>query len=218
MELKTETHDTGVIYKITNLKNGMIYVGQAESYVNNGINGICYYGVAGRWRWHIGNINSQNPKRQRDCPYLYEAIVQDGEENFEHEVIEVCLKTELDAREEYHIRLLESHLTGKGYNYWIGNKKPEDPERLTRFLSQKENCNRGRAKDGQMKRNPFSIGLPGGISPVIRNGKHVGYNASIKIKGEHHFKSFGSSQYTMEEKLEIAKQHLEKIKLENNIS
>ena len=73
------------IYKLTNLNNGMTYVGQATNF-------------ADRWKQHIkcaiGAENAPNNK-------LYPAMREAGPENFTFEIIEECLPEELNEREQY---------------------------------------------------------------------------------------------------------------------
>lgn len=72
------------IYKLTNLENGMTYVGQAIS-------------IADRFRQHIkrglGAENATNNK-------LYPAMKEYGVENFSFEIIEECLPEELNDKEQ----------------------------------------------------------------------------------------------------------------------
>lgn len=72
------------IYKLTNLENGMTYVGQAVS-------------LADRFRQHIkrglGAENATNNK-------LYPAMKEYGVENFSFEIIEECLPEELNDKEQ----------------------------------------------------------------------------------------------------------------------
>ena len=73
------------IYKLTNLENNMVYVGQAANF-------------ADRWKQHIkcaiGAENAPNNK-------LYPAMREVGPENFTFEIIEECLPEELNDREQY---------------------------------------------------------------------------------------------------------------------
>lgn len=73
------------IYKLTNLSNGMTYVGQATNF-------------ADRWKQHIkcaiGAENAPNNK-------LYPAMRKAGPENFTFEILEECLPEELNSREQY---------------------------------------------------------------------------------------------------------------------
>lgn len=73
------------IYKITNLANGMCYVGQAVN-------------VADRWKQHIKRgMGAEAPTRNK----LYPAMLAIGVENFSFELIEDCTKEELNEKEQY---------------------------------------------------------------------------------------------------------------------
>ena len=74
------------IYKITNLENGMSYVGQSVD-------------IAERWKQHIKRgIGAEAPTRNK----LYPAMLQFGVENFTFEIVEECDKSLLDSREDYY--------------------------------------------------------------------------------------------------------------------
>lgn len=73
------------IYKITNLDNGMCYVGQAAN-------------IAERWKQHIKRgIGAETPTRNK----LYPAMLAVGVENFTFEIVEECDRTKLNEREDY---------------------------------------------------------------------------------------------------------------------
>lgn len=72
------------IYKITNTKNGMCYVGQAVN-------------IADRWRQHIKRgLGAETPTRNK----LYPAMAQFGVENFTFEIVEECDASQLNSRED----------------------------------------------------------------------------------------------------------------------
>ena len=74
------------IYKITNLINGMCYVGQSVD-------------IAERWKQHIKRgIGADTPTKNK----LYPAMMEFGVENFTFEVIEVCERAQLDEKEDYY--------------------------------------------------------------------------------------------------------------------
>lgn len=80
----TGTH-TG-IYKLTNLKNQKIYIGQAAN-------------LADRWKDHIkAGLGIDTPNNT-----LYTAMIKDGVENFTFEVLEECERGQLNDREKYYI-------------------------------------------------------------------------------------------------------------------
>lgn len=73
------------IYKITNIENGMCYVGQAID-------------IAARWKQHIRRgVGAEQPTRNK----LYPAMLSIGVENFTFEIIEECPATKLNDREDY---------------------------------------------------------------------------------------------------------------------
>ena len=73
------------IYKITNLANGMCYVGQSVD-------------IANRWKQHIKRgIGAEAPTKNK----LYPAMAEFGVENFSFEIVEECGKELLDAKEDY---------------------------------------------------------------------------------------------------------------------
>lgn len=73
------------IYKITNLDNGMCYIGQSVD-------------VADRWRQHVKRGVGAEPVTQNK---LYPAMKSIGVENFMFELIEECKGNELTPREKY---------------------------------------------------------------------------------------------------------------------
>ena len=73
------------IYKITNIENGMCYVGQAVN-------------IADRWKQHIKRgIGADPPTRNK----LYPAMLASGVENFTFEIVEECDREKLNDREQY---------------------------------------------------------------------------------------------------------------------
>lgn len=73
------------IYKITNIENGMCYVGQAVN-------------IAERWKQHIKRgVGAEQPTRNK----LYPAMLAIGVENFTFEIVEECPATKLNDREDY---------------------------------------------------------------------------------------------------------------------
>lgn len=87
------------IYKITNLENGMCYVGQSVD-------------IAERWRQHIKRgMGAEPPTRNK----LYPAMLSFGVENFTFEVIEECSRENLDEREDY----WQDYFHAKDFGYSI---------------------------------------------------------------------------------------------------
>lgn len=87
------------IYKITNLENGMCYVGQAAN-------------IADRWKQHIKRgIGAETPTRNK----LYPAMLAIGVENFTFEIVEECDRTMLNEREDY----WQDYFKAKEFGYSI---------------------------------------------------------------------------------------------------
>ena len=73
------------IYKITNIKNQMCYVGQAVD-------------VSNRWKQHIKRgLGAETPTKNK----LYPVMAKEGVENFTFELIEECNPAQLNDREKY---------------------------------------------------------------------------------------------------------------------
>jgi len=99
------------IYKIVNLSNGKIYVGQAVSHI---LNHKRYrpYGHEGRFRCHISEAFST---KKNQSHFLNNAIRKYGVADFVVELIECCEISNADEREIYYIKELNS-LYPNGYN------------------------------------------------------------------------------------------------------
>lgn len=91
-----------VIYKITNLVNGKIYIGQTVQCLNK------------RWKQHC--------RKNSHCLYLKNAIQKYGKENFKIEVLENCsFFDEMEEKEKQHI-LDNNCIFPNGYNLTTGSK------------------------------------------------------------------------------------------------
>ena len=87
------------IYKITNIKNNMCYVGQSVN-------------IADRWKQHIKRgVGAETPTRNK----LYPVMLAIGVENFTFEIIEDCSRDKLDEREDY----WQNYFHAKDYGYSI---------------------------------------------------------------------------------------------------
>ena len=92
----------GQIYKITNLVNGKIYIGQTR------------YTADIRFRGHIAEAT----KPHKSNYPLYKAFNKYGVHNFKVEVLEECANDKLNSREKYYINLFNSF--NAGYNQTLG--------------------------------------------------------------------------------------------------
>ena len=92
----------GVIYKITNIINKKIYIGQTIRPEPE------------RWQQHVWN--AINNKDNQDCPYLCKAIRKYGKENFIREILEEIPNDQLNKREIFWIDFFNSTNKDIGYN------------------------------------------------------------------------------------------------------
>ncbi len=95
--------DTG-IYKITNINDGRVYIGQTRQAFKE------------RWRTHVKRGLRAEPTTNNK---LYAAMWGEGVENFTFEVLSECNVTDLNAKEKEYISLY--HGDTWGYNSTGGN-------------------------------------------------------------------------------------------------
>lgn len=94
----------GTIYKITNIINGKVYIGQTKQ------------GYLDRWCQHKSHARTGRSKHK-----LANAIRKYGEENFKVEAIEECPYEQLNEREVYWIKYYNS--IKEGYNIKTGGQE-----------------------------------------------------------------------------------------------
>lgn len=98
------------IYKILNMVNNKIYIGQSVNI---------------RRRWNNHKSNAFNTTCKSYNSHLYRAIRKYGLENFSFEVIEECPKDRLNEREKYYIEFFNSNDPDHGYNETNGYDQPQ---------------------------------------------------------------------------------------------
>lgn len=101
------TNVYNVIYKITNLINGKVYIGQTSISLRK------------RLLKHVYDANTDIKRRKH---YLHRALSKYGFDNFTVEILETCDKEELDAREIYWISHFNSTDPQLGYNCTKGGQ------------------------------------------------------------------------------------------------
>lgn len=102
------------IYKITNLINGKIYIGQTKNTLERRLKEHIW--EAKRW---YNNVDKKFNSK------LFSAIIKYGEENFIVEPIYELRNSEnIDELERYYIRQLDAMNEEKGYNISEGGNKP----------------------------------------------------------------------------------------------
>jgi hypothetical protein len=118
------------IYKITNLKNNKVYVGQAVSHI---LNHKRYrpYGMVGRFNCHVSEAFSEKTKQ---CHYLNSSIRKHGRENFTVELLCNCLMEDADRIETEEI-LKHNSLFPTGYNLKTGGQHFTPTEESRRRVS-----------------------------------------------------------------------------------
>lgn len=92
------------IYKITNITNGKVYIGQTRQTYSD------------RWRSHVKRGLKAEPATNNK---LYSAMWEDGVENFTFEVLCDCKAEELNEKERYFIKFYKSDEWG--FNATKGN-------------------------------------------------------------------------------------------------
>ena len=102
------------IYKITNLVNGKIYIGQSRN-------------IEERWRVHKKEVSLDYP--------LYRAFKKYGLDNFSFEIVELCSISELNEREYFFIKKFNS-LVPIGYNTKLVGWNPSVDWETARILIQ----------------------------------------------------------------------------------
>ena len=94
--LGAATAEISGIYKITNQKNDLVYIGQAVD-------------MSTRWKNHAkAGLGIDTPANNK----LYKAMMQDGLENFSFEILEKCSRDQLNEKEKFYIELYQSDKYG----------------------------------------------------------------------------------------------------------
>ena len=92
------------IYKITNKKSGLYYIGKTIRPVQE------------RWKQHLHDFKIYKENQKTSIP-LYNAFQSDGIENFTFEIIETNIPEEnINEKEKYYINFFDSKVHHKGYN------------------------------------------------------------------------------------------------------
>lgn len=102
MEYRTPDALCGV-YKITNIINGKVYIGQSIN-------------IKARWKDHVSSLNRGDSR----CTLLQRAWNKYGQNNFIFEIVELCLEDMLDKIETKYINFYDSCNVDKGYNIECG--------------------------------------------------------------------------------------------------
>lgn len=107
------------IYKITNLINNKIYIGQSTH-------------IKTRWKSHQNDYNNSNSSGYNTM--LYNAMRKYGIENFKFEILEECNLEELNNKECYWIKYYNTYIgfeNCNGYNMTLGGNYSSPHSLLT---------------------------------------------------------------------------------------
>lgn len=179
------------IYKIINISNGIMYVGQAVSHI---LNHMKYrpYGHVGRFKCHISEAFST---KKNQSHYLNNAIRKYGVVNFVVELIECCEPNNADEREMYYIKELNS-LYPHGYNLKNGGHtfthSDESKKRVSSGLvNYYKTPKLARFKDVKL----INENIDTYIKPLNRNNTQYGWYVYIdKVKAD-----FGGVHISLED-------------------
>src|SRR5579883_2152278 len=145
----------GIIYKITNRKNGKLYIGQTSIDEK-----IKEKGSLNRFKQHIYcALNNKNK-----CILLENAIRKYGPNNFSIETILYCNLEHLNDYEINFIKLYDSANRKYGYNISHGGSGRSSPM----------------TEENRMNISKGQKGINMGIIPKYRNNIVVGYRAQRK--------------------------------------
>jgi len=192
------------IYKITNLTNDKIYVGQAVSHI---LNHKRYrpYGHEGRFRCHVSEAFST---KKNQSHYLNNAIRKYGVSDFVVELIECCEVTNADTREIHYIKEFNS-LFPNGYNLKNGGNvfthSDESKKRVSNgVISYFKDKKYERFKDIKI----IDDDIEKYIKPLNKNNEQYGWYVYInRIKAD-----FGGVHISLEESKENAKEFINNLK------
>ena len=114
----------GVIYKVTNQKNGKVYIGQT-------INSLEY-----RFKQHYREARSEK-KLGKSSSRFHNALLKYSIEDFKEEVLEEVEKEKLNEREIYWISFFKSNDRKFGYNIGAGGGNASRSEEVKRKIGNK---------------------------------------------------------------------------------
>lgn len=108
----------GIIYKVTNLKNNKVYVGQTLTHIYR--NNLWYpTGATYRWASHIRGATSHFNKTKN---VFYMDLLYLGPDAFKMEVVDICEVAEVNEHEKDFIKLYDS-MVPNGYNRNFGTSE-----------------------------------------------------------------------------------------------
>lgn len=202
--LDTPTERYCEIYKITNLTNGKIYVGQTVSHI---LNHKRYrpYGYEARFRSHISEAFSS---KKNQSHFLNNAIRKYGVDDFVVELIECCEMDKSDEREIHYIKELNS-LYPNGYNLKNGgNVFTHSDESKKRVSNGVLNYYKDRKFDRFKNIKHIDENIEKYIKPLKKYNEQYGWYVYIdRCKAD-----FGGSHIPLEESKQHAIEFIKKLR------
>ena len=197
------------IYKITNLINKKVYIGQAVSHI---LNHKRYrpYGMEARFRCHISEAFSE---KKNQCHYLNNAIRKYGKEGFSLQLLRTCSLEDADLIESEEI-LKNDSLFPNGYNLNTGGKSSNHTDESRKRVS---NGVINYFKDKKIERFKDIVikeddDIEKYVRPLNRFNVQYGWYVLINRKKA----DFGGSCIPLEKSKEMALDFISKIK-ENSL-
>lgn len=196
--LDCETDRYCEIYKIINITNQKVYIGQAVSHI---LNHKKYrpYGMEGRFRCHVNEAFSS---KKNQCYYLNSSIQKYGSSNFLLELITICKLEDSDKIESEEI-LKHNSLFPNGYNLNTGGKSSshtlESKKRVSigvmNYFQDKK-----MSKFLELQLNDIDDDIDKYVKPLNRHNTQYGWYVYIKRKKA----DFGGVHITLEESRKMA--------------
>lgn len=121
------------IYKITNIKNNKVYIGQSVN-------------IEKRWREHIYAFR----RGDHTNVYFQRAWNKYGEENFIFEIIEECLIENLNDKESFYILKFQATNPQYGYNRTFGGESPKMTPEYKEYISKLSHFNNSKLTKEQV--------------------------------------------------------------------
>lgn len=143
MEYRTNNALCG-IYKITNMINGKVYIGQSIN-------------IKARWKDHVNTLN----RKDSHSVLLQRAWNKYGEESFSFEILELCTEDMLDEVEIKYIDLYDAH--NNGYNIEPGGNKNKHLSEETKQKIGDANRGRRHTKESKIKMSKSRTGENNGM-------------------------------------------------------
>ena len=148
----------GIIYKITNEDNGMMYIGQTVHDIQTRFSDHC--------------------KKSSNCRYLKHAIEKYGKDKFKIEVLSNCPDEDLDRLEKEYIEK-NNTLVPNGYNLKDGGNSSRHNEETKKKISEslRLNTNRvsARSQLGKPHTEEEKLKISEGVKRALNNGRPVGW-------------------------------------------